>query len=65
MCIMGDVPARLLAFGKPDDVKKYVTDVLDDIGSTGTIICSGCDIPANAKRENVQAMCDAANGYLG
>ena len=65
MCILGDVPASLLAFGKPEAVKKYVNDMLDDIGSTGIIMASGCDIPANAKRENVKAMCDAANEYIG
>jgi len=65
MCILGDVPASMLAFGKPEEVRKYVTDVLDDIGSTGIIIASGCDIPSNGKRENIQAMVDAANDYLG
>jgi hypothetical protein len=64
MCIMGDVPPQLLAFGTTDAVKKYVTDLVDDIGPVGYIASSGCDIPSNAKKENVRAMCDAANEYL-
>lgn len=64
MCILGDVPAELLAFGTPDQVTEYVTKLIDDIGPEGIIISSGCDIPSNAKKENVKAMCDAANNYL-
>lgn len=64
MCIMGDVPAELLAFGTPEQVKAYVTSVIDDIGPIGYIAASGCDIPIDAKKENVRAMCDAASGYL-
>lgn len=64
MCILGDVPAQLLAFGSPDDVYKYVTDVIDDIGPLGYIAASGCDIPSNAKPENVKAMSQAAHDYI-
>lgn len=64
MCICGDVPAELLTFGTPDTVKKYVRELIDDCGPTGLIISSGCDIPFDAKVENVQAMNDAAAEYL-
>jgi uroporphyrinogen-III decarboxylase len=64
MCIMGDVPAELLAFGTPEKVEHYVTKLIDDIGPWGYIASSGCDVPSNAKKENVRAMCDAANLYL-
>lgn len=64
MCIMGDVPPQLLAFGTPEEVYRYVEDLCTDIGPYGLIIASGCDVPTNAKKENVQAMCDAANEYL-
>lgn len=60
MCIMGDVPAELLAFGKQEDVYNYVMKLIREIGPTGYIICSGCDIPYNAKLENVQMMAKAA-----
>lgn len=64
MCILGDVPPQLLAFGKPEEVREYVYSLCRDIGPTGYIVASGCDIPTNAKPENVKAMCDAANSYL-
>ena len=64
MCILGDVPPQLLAFGKPEEVREYVHGLCRDIGPTGYIVASGCDIPTNARPENVKAMCDAANSYL-
>lgn len=64
MCILGDVPAELLAFGSYDDVYKHTTKLIQDIGPYGYIVASGCDVPSNAKRENVQAMNDAAANFL-
>ena len=64
MCILGDIPPELLAFGTYDDVYKYVTDLIDDIGPVGYICASGCDIPSNAKPECVKAMADAAHEYI-
>ncbi len=64
MALMGDVPATLLAFGTPDDVRDYTTSLIRDVGpETGLIVCSGCDIPVNAKFENVKAMVDAARDF--
>lgn len=63
MCILGDVPAELLAFGTPKQVFDHTTELIRDIGPTGYILASGCDIPTNAKKENVQAMNDAAVQY--
>jgi len=59
MAIMGDVPAAILASGTPNDVRNYVRDLIRDLGKTGLIMNSGCDIPFGAKAENVQAMVDA------
>lgn len=56
MCIMGDVPAEMLAFGTPEKVYDYCTKLIHEIGPTGFILCSGCDIPFNAKMENVKMM---------
>jgi len=64
MCILGDVPAELLAFGTYDEVYAHTTKLIDDIGPVGYIVASGCDIPSNAKPENVKAMADAAHNYL-
>ncbi len=57
---MGDVPASMFAFGTPEDVYKYCQKLINEIGPDGLILQSGCDIPANAKLENVQAMVSAA-----
>jgi len=59
MAIMGDVPATLLATGNPDDVYKYVRDLIRDIGTKGLLLCTGCDAPVNAKHENMMAMYEA------
>ncbi len=59
-CIMGDVPASLLAFGTPDAVYDYSRNLIEKIGPDGFILQSGCDIPANAGIENVRAMVAAA-----
>ena len=59
VCLMGDVPPEILTFGKPRETYDYVTALAKDIGPTGYICCSGCDIPYNAKLENVQEMSEA------
>ncbi|MCR5665849.1 MAG: hypothetical protein K6G01_03365 [Eubacterium sp.] len=63
VCILGDVPCGLLTFGKPEEVEEYVTNLIHDIGPQGVIIASGCDIPSDAKKENVAAMVRAAHNY--
>ena len=64
MCLMGDVPATMLAFGKADEVYRYVTKLIDDVGpKTGLIVSSGCDCPLNAIDENADAMIQATLDY--
>lgn len=63
MCIMGDVPAEMLAFSKKEEVYDYVTNLLKTMGPTGYIVCSGCDVPYNAKLENVQMMAQARDDF--
>ena len=60
MCIMGDVPAAMLFLDTPETVYDYCTKLIRELGPNGFILQSGCDIPANAKLENVQAMVAAA-----
>jgi hypothetical protein len=60
LCLMGDVPATLLAFGSSEEVYNYSRKLVREIGPKGFILQSGCDIPSNAKLENVQAMVRAA-----
>jgi len=62
MCIMGDVPASMLFLDTPDNVYAYCTRLIRELGPEGFILHSGCDIPANAKLENVKAMVAAATG---
>jgi uroporphyrinogen decarboxylase len=54
----GDVPATMLAFGTPDDVKQYCEKLITQIGlkTPGFMLGSGCEVPLNAKPENVKAM---------
>jgi len=56
MCLMGDVPASLLYLGEPEEVRAYCRSLIRDLGPEGFILQSGCDIPANARLENVRAM---------
>lgn len=62
MCIMGDVSPVLLSHGTPDEVYAYSRKLVEGLGPTGFILHSGCDIPVDAKVENVQAMIAAATG---
>lgn len=62
MCIFGDVPAAMFTVGTPDDVYNYARKLITEIGPAGFIMASGCDIPANAKPANVQAMISACTG---
>lgn len=62
MCIMGDVPAMMLYRNDPDTVHEYCSRLIRELGPEGFILQSGCDIPENARLENVQAMVAAAHG---
>lgn len=63
VAIMGDVPAPLLATGTIQEVKDYVSKLIDDIGPKGLFITAGCDAPGNTKFENMVAMFQAANEW--
>ncbi|TAL33160.1 MAG: uroporphyrinogen-III decarboxylase [Spirochaetes bacterium] len=65
MCIMGDVPAGMLAFGTPEQVYEYCTRLIREIGPKGFILSSGCDIPFNAKLENIRMMGKACRDAAG
>ena len=62
MCLMGDVPPAMLTLGSPDEVYDYSSRLIRELGPEGFILQSGCDIPFDAKIENVQAMVSAATG---
>ncbi|MBC3886912.1 methyltransferase [Acetobacterium paludosum] len=62
-CLMGDVPAPLLATGTPEEVRDYVTKLIDDLGPKGLFVTAGCDAPGNTKHENMVAMFKATNDW--
>ena len=62
---MGDVPPALLSSGTPEQVYEHCTKLVEDIGPTGYILQSGCDIPVDAPLANVKAMSDAAADAAG
>ena len=60
ICVMDDVPATMLFLAEPEEVYRYSRKLIGELGPGGFILQSGCDIPADAKLENVQAMVRAA-----
>lgn len=61
LCLKGDVPATLLARGEPEQVAEYCRKLIREIGAQGGfILSSGCEVPLDAKIENVAAMMKAA-----
>ena len=64
MCIMGDVPATLLKLGEPDEVRDYCRRLIDEVGAGGGfILSSGCDVPIDARPENVKAMIQSVHDH--
>lgn len=55
--VRGDVPAVMLAYGQPDEVSEYCEKLVTELGMKGGFMLgSGCEVPLNAKLENVMAM---------
>jgi len=64
MCIMGDVPPSLTALGTPAEVNDYCEKLIDIVGKDGGfILCSGCEVPIDAKFENVKVMIDSVKKH--
>ena len=55
-CIQGDVPATMLMMAEPDEVSEYCEKLIKMGMSGGLILGSGCEVPMNAKPENVAAL---------
>lgn len=65
MCIMGDVPAALLALGTEEEVVDYCNRLHEIVGRDGGFILStGCECPIDAKFENVKAMLETARRHM-
>ncbi|MHA1916850.1 MAG: uroporphyrinogen decarboxylase family protein [Candidatus Ranarchaeia archaeon] len=64
MCIGGDIPATILTQGSPHDVEKYVKEKLKELApGGGYIVTSGCEIPIEAKFENVKKLIDTTKEF--
>lgn len=59
MCLMGDVPASLFSLGAVDEVRTYCKRLINEVGPGGFILSSGCDVPVDAKYENVKAFVES------
>lgn len=62
MCITGNVPPAVTSVGTPDECYRYTKEIMDIVGPAGFIMSSGCSLPPNAKRENVEAIVLATLG---
>jgi len=60
LCLKGDVPAALLAHGEPVEVAAYCERLVRGFGTGGGfILSSGCEVPLDARLENVAALVQA------
>lgn len=59
MCLLGDIPPRMLTLGTPDEVREYCTRLINEVGPGGFILAMGCYLPPDSKLENVRAMIEA------
>lgn len=62
--IMGNVATTLFAEGTKEAMEAAVKECID-IAAKGSkyILCSGCDIPLNSRKENINYFLEAANKY--
>ncbi|WP_316857911.1 uroporphyrinogen decarboxylase family protein [uncultured Cohaesibacter sp.] len=63
MPVLGDVPSSILAAGTPEEVRAYVRDLIKDLGKTGLIMNTGCDMPYNTPLANVEALVLATHEF--
>ncbi len=62
--LFGDVPASMLVLSGSDDVDRYCKRLITEVGRDGGyILGAGCEIPSDAKPENVWALIRAAAKY--
>ncbi len=64
MCLKGNVSPYMLAFGETGEVEAYCEKLIREVGRDGGfILASGCEVPLNARLENVAAMIRVARGW--
>ena len=64
MCFWGNVPARMLITGVPEQVRDDVKELIDTFADTGGLIVdSSMGLPDEARPENVDAMIETVFTY--
>jgi len=64
-CIAGNVPTGLLAVGEPDEVRRYVTELLDTCAADGGFYLRNGAALDHAKAENLAAMIETGRNWRG
>ena len=68
MCLFGDVPAAKLVTGSTAEVDEYCHRLIEEVGKGGGfVLAAGCEVPPNARPENLRTMVEAVKkyGYYG
>ncbi len=65
MCFVGNVPLELLILGTPQDLKGYVTVLIETLGDNSGLIINGAasGVPEEAKAANVRAVTEAVSQH--
>ena len=62
-CVMGNVPAFLLSYGKPEEVTDYCKWLIDTCAPGGGFIMDTATMVDDAKPECIEAMFEATYKY--
>jgi hypothetical protein len=64
VCLYGNVPSALYVYGTPEEVDAYCRQLIEDCApGGGYILGSECEVPWDARPENIRAMLKAAEKY--
>jgi hypothetical protein len=64
LSILGDVPPLMLYQAEPEEVDAYCKRLIEEVGKDGAFTMgAGCEIPFNARIENVKVMIESVKKY--